>query len=65
MYDERFPGLRRRGFLAATTGAAALALAGCGGGTDDKAGTGSGGTPKRGGRLRAAFAGGGASETLD
>ncbi|AXE89218.1 ABC transporter substrate-binding protein [Streptomyces sp. Go-475] len=64
MYDERFPGLRRRGFLAATTGAAALTLVGCGGGTDDKAGTG-GGTPKRGGRLRAAFAGGGASETLD
>ncbi|MEU0582610.1 ABC transporter substrate-binding protein [Streptomyces sp. NPDC006132] len=65
MYDERFPGLRRRGFLAATTGAAALTLVGCGGGTDDKADTGSGGTPKRGGRLRAAFAGGGASETLD
>ncbi|MES5818588.1 ABC transporter substrate-binding protein [Streptomyces sp. RG80] len=65
MYDERFPGLRRRGFLAATTGAAALALVGCGGGTDDKADSGSGGTPKRGGRLRAAFAGGGASETLD
>ena len=64
MYDERFPGLRRRGFLA-TTGAAALALVGCGGGTDDKADSGSGGTPKRGGRLRAAFAGGGASETLD
>jgi peptide/nickel transport system substrate-binding protein len=64
MYDERFPGLRRRGFLAATTGAAALALVGCGGGTDDTAEEGSG-TPKRGGRLRAAFAGGGASETLD
>jgi peptide/nickel transport system substrate-binding protein len=65
MHDERFPGLRRRGFLAATTGAAALALVGCGGGdTDDKADSGSG-TPKRGGRLRAAFAGGGASETLD
>ncbi|MGW0476814.1 ABC transporter substrate-binding protein [Streptomyces coeruleorubidus] len=65
MNDERFPGLRRRGFLAAGTGAAALALVGCGGGTDDKADSGSGGTPKRGGRLRAAFAGGGASETLD
>ncbi|MFH8496811.1 ABC transporter substrate-binding protein [Streptomyces coeruleorubidus] len=65
MNDERFPGLRRRGFLAATTGAAALALAGCGGGTDGKADSGSGGTPKRGGRLRAAFAGGGAGETLD
>ncbi|KKD06712.1 ABC transporter substrate-binding protein [Streptomyces sp. WM6386] len=65
MYDERFPGLRRRGFLAATTGAAALALVGCGSGTDDQADSGSRGTPKRGGRLRAAFAGGGASETLD
>ncbi|ANS68709.1 peptide ABC transporter peptide-binding protein,putative [Streptomyces lincolnensis] len=62
---ERFPGLRRRGFLAATTGAAALTLVGCGGGTDDKADSGDGDTPKRGGRLRAAFAGGGASETLD
>ncbi|NUP19786.1 MAG: ABC transporter substrate-binding protein [Streptomyces sp.] len=62
MHDERFPGLRRRGFLAATTGAAALTLVGCGGGTADHP---SGGTPKRGGRLRAAFAGGGASETLD
>lgn len=64
MHDERFPGLRRRGFLAATSGAAALALVGCSGGTDDKA-AGASGTPKRGGRLRAAFAGGGASETLD
>ncbi|KOX06460.1 peptide ABC transporter substrate-binding protein [Streptomyces sp. NRRL B-1140] len=64
MYDRPLSGLHRRGFLAATTGAAALALTGCGG-TDDKA-TGSGdGPPKRGGRLRAAFAGGGASETLD
>ncbi|MEV7888521.1 ABC transporter substrate-binding protein [Streptomyces sp. NPDC002817] len=65
MYDERFPGLRRRGFLAATSGAAALALVGCGSGADDKTDSGSGGTPRRGGRLRAAFAGGGASETLD
>ncbi|MFC5213505.1 ABC transporter substrate-binding protein [Streptomyces coerulescens] len=59
----RFPGLHRRGFLAATTGAtAALALAGCGGSGERAA---SDGTPKRGGRLRAAFAGGGAGETLD
>jgi peptide/nickel transport system substrate-binding protein len=66
MYDERFPGLRRRGFLAATTGAAALALVGCGGGAgDDTAGDSGDGKPRRGGRLRAAFAGGGASETLD
>ncbi|MFD3840296.1 ABC transporter substrate-binding protein [Streptomyces sp. NPDC058642] len=65
MYDERLPGLRRRGFLAATSGAAALALVGCGSGADDKADSGGAGTPRRGGRLRAAFAGGGASETLD
>ncbi|MEV5911539.1 ABC transporter substrate-binding protein [Streptomyces chartreusis] len=63
MNDERFPGLHRRGFLAATTGAAtALALTGCGG--SDESAT-SDGAPRRGGRLRAAFAGGGASETLD
>lgn len=58
-----FPAMRRRGFLAAT-GLGTLTLAGCGGGSgsDDGAGDGS---PKKGGRLRAAFAGGGASETLD
>ncbi|MFE9725769.1 ABC transporter substrate-binding protein [Streptomyces sp. NPDC005794] len=65
---ERFPGLRRRGFLAAAGGAAglgALTLAGC---STPPAGNATGkgdGTPRRGGRLRAAFAGGGASETLD
>ncbi|MFJ4693790.1 ABC transporter substrate-binding protein [Streptomyces sp. NPDC088766] len=65
MHDERFPGLHRRGLLAAGTGAAALALVGCGNGAgDDRAGSGDG-KPRRGGRLRAAFAGGGASETLD
>ncbi|QNS08254.1 ABC transporter substrate-binding protein [Streptomyces xanthii] len=66
--DARFPGLRRRGFLAATSGAVglgALALAGCSSsGSTDTAAKG-GGKPQRGGRLRAAFAGGGASETLD
>ncbi|MEU9123137.1 ABC transporter substrate-binding protein [Streptomyces sp. NPDC048506] len=65
--DPHLPGLRRRGFLAAAGGAAglgALALAGC-------AGPGTSGDsahdtrPRRGGTLRAAFAGGGASETLD
>lgn len=66
---ESFPALRRRGFLAATGGAAgagALALAGCSGpgATQDPAGKATG-APRRGGRLRAAFAGGGASETLD
>ncbi|GHH89036.1 ABC transporter substrate-binding protein [Streptomyces capitiformicae] len=65
MYDERFSGLRRRGFLTATTGAAALALVGCGGTENTADQSGGDGTPRRGGRLRAAFAGGGASETLD
>lgn len=66
--DTRFPGLRRRGFLAAASGAAgvgALALTGCGtSGSTTPAGKGDG-KPRRGGRLRAAFAGGGAGETLD
>ncbi|MFI0862112.1 ABC transporter substrate-binding protein [Streptomyces smyrnaeus] len=63
--QDRFPGLRRRGFLAATGAASlgAIALTGCGGpNSSDSKGD---GTPKRGGRLRAAFAGGGAGETLD
>ncbi|MFE9673874.1 ABC transporter substrate-binding protein [Streptomyces sp. NPDC006259] len=67
MHDEHLPGLRRRGFLAAGTGAAALTLVGCGNGNgtgDDRADSGDG-RPRKGGRLRAAFAGGGASETLD
>ncbi|MGW9493819.1 ABC transporter substrate-binding protein [Streptomyces prasinus] len=65
---HRFPGLRRRGFLAATGAASlgALALTGCGGtGTGPADDAGEGGSPKKGGRLRAAFAGGGAGETLD
>ncbi|MFI8849951.1 ABC transporter substrate-binding protein [Streptomyces sp. NPDC053499] len=63
---DHFPGLRRRGFLAVTGAASlgALALTGCGGGSRDEGSAGDG-KPKRGGRLRAAFAGGGASETLD
>ncbi|MDT3396765.1 ABC transporter substrate-binding protein [Streptomyces sp. B1866] len=63
----RFPALRRRGFLAVTGGlaaAGAVTLAGCSGGSSGTV-EGDGGRPKRGGRLRAAFAGGGASETLD
>lgn len=64
--DSRFPGLRRRGFLAAggAAGLGALALTGCTGpaASGDAA---AGGRPRRGGRLRAAFAGGGANETLD
>ncbi|NLU65914.1 ABC transporter substrate-binding protein [Streptomyces sp. HNM0574] len=62
-----YPGLRRRGFLAATGGAAALgalALSGCGGGGAG-GGAGGAGEPRRGGRLRASFAGDGANETLD
>ncbi|MGW0656695.1 ABC transporter substrate-binding protein, partial [Streptomyces umbrinus] len=65
---REYPGLRRRGFLAAASGVGALALVGCGGSDNDSgsgAGGGSDGKPRRGGRLRAAFAGGGASETLD
>ncbi|MEV6651699.1 ABC transporter substrate-binding protein [Streptomyces sp. NPDC051219] len=73
MHDQpvdnlRFPGLRRRGFLAAAGGAAglgALALAGCAGSGSAADPAKADGKPKRGGRLRAAFAGGGASETLD
>ncbi|MDI3385067.1 ABC transporter substrate-binding protein [Streptomyces sp. B-S-A8] len=65
--DHRFPGLGRRGFLAVSgaAGLGALALTGCGAGTDTTAGGKGDGKPQRGGRLRAAFAGGGASETLD
>ncbi|MFJ4468461.1 ABC transporter substrate-binding protein [Streptomyces sp. NPDC089424] len=66
MHHERLPGLRRRGFLAATGAASlgALALPGCDSSGDTGTGAGDG-KPRRGGRLRAAFAGGGASETLD
>lgn len=61
-----YPALRRRGFLAAGAGAAAagaFALSGCGPSGGDAAG--GPGKPRRGGRLRAAFAGGGTNETLD
>ncbi|WEV29391.1 ABC transporter substrate-binding protein [Streptomyces sp. 71268] len=65
--DRAFPALRRRGFLAAgaAAGLGALALTGCGGGAEDAGAAGGDGKPRRGGRLRAAFAGGGAAETLD
>ncbi|PWI13280.1 peptide ABC transporter substrate-binding protein [Streptomyces sp. Act143] len=66
MYDERHPGLRRRGFLAATSLGALALTTGCGNSGDSgDSDTKSHGAPRRGGRLRAAFAGGGASETLD
>ncbi|MBL1097454.1 ABC transporter substrate-binding protein [Streptomyces coffeae] len=58
--------LHRRGVLTAATGLAAglgaLALTGCSSGPGGAKGD---GPPRRGGRLRAAFAGGGAGETLD
>ncbi|MET9509808.1 ABC transporter substrate-binding protein [Streptomyces flavidovirens] len=68
--DPRFPGLRRRGFLAVAVaggaaGLGALALTGCAGSSTAGAPGKADGKPQRGGRLRAAFAGGGASETLD
>ncbi|MFD0352591.1 ABC transporter substrate-binding protein [Streptomyces sp. NPDC127110] len=65
MNDAR-SSLARRGFLIAT-GATALAFtAACGtGGTTPDAKSAAEGAPKQGGRLRAAFAGGGANETLD
>lgn len=68
LHDPRFPGPRRRGFLAAAGGAVglgALALTGCTGSGPAADPAKDGDRPRRGGRLRAAFAGGGASETLD
>lgn len=56
----------RRGLVIGTAGAAAALVTGCGGGGDGRNASGrGGGKPRRGGRLRAAFAGGGAGETLD
>ncbi|MDX8050617.1 ABC transporter substrate-binding protein [Lentzea sp. BCCO 10_0798] len=52
--------LNRRGFLGLTSGLAVVTLAGCGSGA-----TSASSTPRTGGRLRAAFAGGGAKEVLD
>ncbi|SES18258.1 ABC transporter substrate-binding protein [Actinokineospora terrae] len=53
--SDPFPTLRRRGFLALAGG---LALAGCASSPGQSA-------PRSGGRVRAAFAGGGAKEVLD
>ncbi|TDO47401.1 peptide/nickel transport system substrate-binding protein [Kribbella sp. VKM Ac-2527] len=54
--------LNRRGFLGlAAAGATAAVLPGCAGETASS----TGGQPRSGGRLRAAFAGGGAAEVLD
>ncbi|NKE62197.1 ABC transporter substrate-binding protein [Lentzea sp. PSKA42] len=52
--------LNRRGFLGLTTGLTVVTLAGCGSGAAPASST-----PRTGGRLRAAFAGGGAKEVLD
>ncbi|MFD3530251.1 ABC transporter substrate-binding protein [Streptomyces sp. NPDC058664] len=72
MVNDPRSGLARRGFLIATGAAGALAVtAGCSTGTGSGTGRAAGaenaasGPPKRGGTLRAAFAGGGAGETLD
>jgi peptide/nickel transport system substrate-binding protein len=51
--------LNRRGFLGLTSGLTVATLAGCGSGAAPAS------TPRAGGRLRAAFAGGGAKEVLD
>ncbi|WP_432035132.1 ABC transporter substrate-binding protein [Streptomyces cucumeris] len=59
----------RRGVLAAATGLAAglgaLALTGCSSGARGPGAAKDDGPPRRGGRLRAAFTGGGAGESLD
>jgi peptide/nickel transport system substrate-binding protein len=57
-----FPELNRRGFLGLTAGLTVVTLAGCG---TSPASAPAAATPKAGGRLRAAFAGGGAKEVLD
>ncbi|MGW6415774.1 ABC transporter substrate-binding protein [Streptomyces sp. NPDC055055] len=67
-HHRPFPGPSRRGLLTVAGGAAglgALALAGCAGPGPTAGPATSDGKPRHGGRLRAAFAGGGASETLD
>ncbi|SDD10988.1 ABC transporter substrate-binding protein [Actinokineospora iranica] len=61
MSNHPFPTLDRRGFLGLTAGLSVAALAGCGTGAPAPAA----GAPRAGGRLRAAFAGGGAKEVLD
>ncbi|MFI1581466.1 ABC transporter substrate-binding protein [Embleya sp. NPDC020630] len=61
-------GTSRRAFLTAGSIAALTLAVGCAGGTAEpgpRAATPGEGTPRRGGRLRAAFPGGGANETLD
>ncbi|MFI7025447.1 ABC transporter substrate-binding protein [Micromonospora sp. NPDC049900] len=55
--------LSRRTLLGGGAALATALLTGCGG--DSTSGPGAGDTPRRGGRLRVAFAGGGATETLD
>lgn len=57
------PRMSRRSLLGGAAAVSTALLTGCGS-ADDPATTGAG-QPRRGGRLRAAFAGGGANETLD
>lgn len=57
------PGLSRRHVLGGAAALSAVLLSGCG--ADAAPATATSGQPKRGGRLRAVFAGGGANETLD
>lgn len=65
--NDRSSGLARRGFIIAGSATALALTAGCGSGgsTEPDAKNAAAGAPKQGGRLRAAFAGGGANETLD
>ncbi|MET9319359.1 ABC transporter substrate-binding protein [Streptomyces sp. NPDC003038] len=65
--NDRHTGPARRGFIIAGSATALTLAAGCGttGTPATDAKNGAAATPKPGGRLRAAFAGGGAGETLD
>ncbi|MYS81542.1 ABC transporter substrate-binding protein [Embleya scabrispora] len=67
-FGDRLPASRRVFLAAGGAGALALAAGCAAGGSADPGphpGAGNEGTPRRGGRLRAAFPGGGANENLD
>ncbi|MBG0566645.1 ABC transporter substrate-binding protein [Actinoplanes sp. NEAU-A11] len=63
MLDSITTPLSRRGLLGGAAAFSAVLLTGCG--AESKPATTTAGQPRRGGRLRAAFAGGGVNETLD
>ncbi|MBT2468837.1 ABC transporter substrate-binding protein [Streptomyces sp. ISL-66] len=65
--NDQPSGLARRGFIIAGSATAMALTAGCGSGgsAEPDAKNAAAGPAKQGGRLRAAFAGGGANETLD